>query len=187
MCLLQVLYFIDDSPVLSILDDFLPQLDAFFLNQEEVLQKCVESCYQQPPPVRSGNLGIDREDPMNQDSANSKALRECLVQVSSEELALNGGPALAGVDERYVEALELSCLLRQRLMDVRHNWRSVVSKSLCDHGRYKGTIILNVKKDNSSHASLFCVIERNCVHVTSTILVTRFLFVVSWSCHKLCC
>jgi len=143
---LQILYFVDDCPVLSILEDFLPQLDAFFLDQEEVLQKCVASCYQEPPVElpcsQSDNCNTNsiRADSVSQDSVNAKALRECLSRASSEDLALEGGPARADVDEKYVSALEMSCLLRQRLLDVGHNWRGVVQKALCDHGRYKGKI-----------------------------------------------
>lgn len=42
------------------------------------------------------------------------------------------------VDEEYVHALELYCLLKQRLLDVRHNWSAVVKEALSDHGKYTG-------------------------------------------------
>lgn len=34
------------------------------------------------------------------------------------------------VDEDYVAALELYCLLKQYLLDIKHNWRTVVAVAL---------------------------------------------------------
>ena len=42
------------------------------------------------------------------------------------------------IDEDYVHALEIYCLLRQRLVDIKHNWKTVVSRALWQHGRHTG-------------------------------------------------
>ena len=42
------------------------------------------------------------------------------------------------VDGCYVEVLEVYSLVRQRLLDVRHNWRSIVATVFKDHGKYAG-------------------------------------------------
>ena len=43
-----------------------------------------------------------------------------------------------GVDGVYVEVLEVYCLLKQRLMDVRHSWRTITITTLTQHGKYAG-------------------------------------------------
>ena len=49
------------------------------------------------------------------------------------------------VDEEYVHALEMYCLLKQRLFDVRHNWRMVLKKALSsDHGKYTGKSLTHI-------------------------------------------
>ena len=46
-----------------------------------------------------------------------------------------------GVDGEYVELLETYCLLRLRLLDVRHNWGNVKRVALSDHGKYAGVCV----------------------------------------------
>lgn len=50
--------------------------------------------------------------------------------------------AATGVDEQYVRALEMYCLLKQRLSDVRHSWKAVVKEALADHGQHTSTYSL---------------------------------------------
>ena len=61
----------------------------------------------------------------------------CILEGFLNELNIfflnyKSGPAktcLNGIDEDYVSALELYCLLKQRLLDVKHNWRTVMTVS----------------------------------------------------------
>ena len=117
----------DDAPLLSIIEDFLPHLDAFFVQQEELLCKCVDSCCQgQPLELYDKNI-----------RAHCTALWERLSQAKPADFAVDTSLRVNDVNEKYVEALEMCCLLKQRLVDVRHNWRIVVQKALCDHDSFK--------------------------------------------------
>ena len=99
--LLQVFQNIETTPLLPLLEDFLPQLDSLFLKNE------------------------------------SQGSRE--PEGGSHELE-GGSHELEGGDEEYVEVLELYCLLRQRLLDVRYNWGGVAASALAEHGKYAGKV-----------------------------------------------
>ena len=43
-----------------------------------------------------------------------------------------------GLDVEYVCALEMYCLLKQRLLDVKYSWRKVVQGSFADHEKHAG-------------------------------------------------
>ena len=97
---LQVFHFLETAPLLCILDDFLEELDAVFLNHE--------TCSTDPP----------------QDEGCGKM-----------------SEGVNGVDGKYMELLELYCLLRVRLLDVRHDWGNVMKVALGDHGKYAGVCV----------------------------------------------
>ena len=42
------------------------------------------------------------------------------------------------MDGQYVALLEMHCLLRQRLLDVQHNWRAIYSSVFCPLGKTAG-------------------------------------------------
>ena len=138
--ILQLFYFIEDSPLLLILEDFLPQLDEFFTEQESKLDG-----YNFSPeiddPVQSSITMEHKEK--SQDTKNGKVVGGVEVmaeRVKKEEgedknKAKEHGP---NIDEDYVHALEMYCLLKQRLLDVRHKWKNVVKEALSDHGKQAG-------------------------------------------------
>ena len=97
---LQAFHFLETTPLLCILDDFLEELDAIFLKHET---------RSTDPPQDEGRGKM------------SEGVRD--------------------VDGEYMELLEMYCLLRVRLLDVRHNWGNVTKVALRDHGKYAGMCV----------------------------------------------
>ena len=92
--------------------------------------------------IQSSNDNSGSEDysgsKSEQVQSDAGTLRVKLMQRKAEGVgAAVVDPPTDGRDEKYVEALEMYCLLKQRLFDVRHNWRIVVRKAFQDHGKYK--------------------------------------------------
>ncbi len=125
---IQVFYFTDYAPLLLILEDFMPQLDAFFVSHEDLLLKCVSLCHQS-----EGDSSHTESDKY------AEAFRDFLSTKAAAELADQPGLVREDVDEKYVEAMEMSCLVKQRLLDVCHSWNTVTQRALCDHDKYKST------------------------------------------------
>lgn len=76
-----------------------------------------------------------------------------------------------GVDGEYVELLEMYCLLRLRLLDVRHKWGNVTRVALSDHGKYAGVCVcidhcVTVQCHVTTDSALFqCSLSVVCVYV----------------------
>lgn len=88
----------------------------------------------------------------------AKCLKENLSQGMAKGTSVGFGPVVSDLDEKYVEALEMYCLLKMRLLDVRHSWRTVVQKALCDHGKHKS------KKDSRSLECVSTNIQLRSLH-----------------------
>ena len=106
MSLLQVFYYIEDAPLLLILDDFIQDLDQLLVKYEK--------------GTGNGRVGggdmIDKEvDDVVYDSEMEGCKEE-------ECLAVDVG---GNVDGHYVALLEMRCLLQQRVNDVQHHWWTV--------------------------------------------------------------
>ena len=64
-------------------------------------------------------------------------LEDCLETVDKLlQLSLVPGPE--DLDQEYVAALEVSCLLRQREVDIRRSWSNVVKTALAAHKEQAG-------------------------------------------------
>ena len=57
------------------------------------------------------------------------------------------------VDEDYVAALELYCLLKQCLLDIKHNWRTVVAVALASPTYTKYASECCIKSVNHSNCA----------------------------------
>ncbi len=142
-------YFIEDAPLLCILRDFLPELDDFFSEREVhlsginfnplvspseqveiilTLQRSNHKFVHKACPVQGEETGASREGVKNKG--------EGCTGVGDVEK--DDDPSVTNIDERYVHALEMYCLLKQRFLDVKYNWKTVVKDALSDHGRMAG-------------------------------------------------
>ena len=138
----QFFYYVEEAPLLCILEDFLPQLDSFFLRLESNLD--VRSFAPDVPAVlrvwrnEYGNkLHIsEREARMTAEKTSAEkvwtGLREMVEGSVVEELYRE----VTNLDEEYVHTLELYCLLKQTLLDVRQNWREVAKRAFSDHSNH---------------------------------------------------
>ena len=105
MSLLQVFYYIEDAPLLLILDDFIQDLDQLLVKYEK--------------GTRNGRVGGgDMIDGEVGDVYHS----EMEEHEEEECLAVDVG---GDVDGHYVALLEMRCLLQQRVNDVQHHWWTV--------------------------------------------------------------
>ena len=140
-------YFIEDTPLLCILRDFLPELDEFFSEreshlsginfepdinpsqQEEIIFNLLSKL-----PDKAG--AVQEKEIVRTKKKNDEGGAGVGVEEEEED-----GSSAANVDEDYVHVLEIYCLLKQRLLDVKYNWKTVVKDALSDHGRNVGKII----------------------------------------------
>lgn len=63
-------------------------------------------------------------------------LNQLFLKHESQSKDGEGGESGVEVDEGYVGVLEVYCLLRQRLTDVRYNWQNVESVAFAHHGKH---------------------------------------------------
>lgn len=126
-CIVQLFYFIEDAPLLCILEDFLPQLDRFLVEQESRLDL---------QNFITDNKSTSHKKDAGQQSNSSQE------QVKPRVLDQRGNvdPGSSSVDEDFVKALEIYCLLKQRRLDLEYHWCNV-KDSLSDHGKYAGILI----------------------------------------------
>ena len=103
--------------MLCILEDFLPQLDHYVSEHEAHLD--FTSLLSQKEGRDSNDSSAEREKP---------------------EARQQNAPTGSEVDEDYVRALEMYCLLKQRLLDIKHNWKTVVQEAFTGHGRHTGNL-----------------------------------------------
>ena len=106
MSFLQVFYYIEDAPLLLILDDFIQDLDQLLVTYEK--------------GTGNGRVGggdvIDKE---SDDVVYDSEMEECKEE---ECLAVD---VRGNVDGHYVALLEMRCLLQQRVNDVQHHWWTI--------------------------------------------------------------
>lgn len=176
----QLFYFIEDAPLLCILEDFLPQLDEFFIEQESNLdftpdidtsmQEIVGGSKHRGSKgvlegVEIGKKGVEtgkKEVETGKVERLEKGEEEVFAE-EGEEVKFKGRGvegSLASVDEQYVHALEIYCLLKQRLLDMRHSWRLVIKEALLDHGQHTGTYLAmeDWEGDHGKHAGT-CLVQ----------------------------
>ena len=117
----------------------MPQLDEFLLEQESHLDgrsitPDVQNTLQEVGGGGSGEKGGD--DPKRATNMVRGKLKtdqeEATTKIDKEE------SSVTNVDEDYVHALEIYCLLKQRLLDVRRNWKMVLKEVLADYGKHAG-------------------------------------------------
>ncbi len=104
--------------MLCILEDFLPQLDRFLLEQETKLD--LQSF------IPEARTNVEPEDVSD---------GEGRLEPQGQQEHVDAGTS---IDENYVRALEMYCLLKQRLLDIVHNWKTVVQEALPGHGKHTG-------------------------------------------------
>lgn len=144
----QLFYFIEDAPLLCILEDFLLQLDEFLMEQESNLDFTPDLEQEiKGNWVEIGKAGVETgkervETGGGEVFDDGEAVKSKEEGVKTVGVTYGGKekeePAAVGVDEKYVHALEMYCLLKQRLSDVRCSWRAVVKEALSDHGQHTG-------------------------------------------------
>jgi hypothetical protein len=142
-----VFYFIEDAPLLCVLEDFLPKLDQFFIEQESNLDFTPDVDTSVREAVRDEERAPEGRDKVTENTVKEEA--ETAKDEESDEVFTAEGEevkskgearSLSSVDEDYVSALEMYCLLKQRLSDVRHHWRLVLKEALSDHGQHTGSM-----------------------------------------------
>ncbi len=114
----QVFQYVETAPVLSIVEGFLQEVDSLFLEHEQDLLHV--------SPESRERRGVGDEGGGEERDGGQEALER-----EGED---------KNVDDEYVQALEVYCLVRQCLLDVRHSWRNVVSVVFKEHGKYAGLL-----------------------------------------------
>lgn len=120
----QVFCYVEDVPLLLILDDFIQKLDHLLLQYENTGEDM-------------GEVEGEREGEEEKGEGEGKYVQ----RGNKRELKEEGGRGRGGrdMDGQYVALLEMHCLLRQRLYDVQHNWRAVYSTVFSPLGKTAGT------------------------------------------------
>ena len=67
-----------------------------------------------------------------------------VVEVEVKSEPLEPLDLSTNLNEEYVRTLEMYCLLKQRLLNIRHNWKEVVKEALFDHGKHTGMVQLRL-------------------------------------------
>ncbi len=132
----QVFQFVESTPALCVLEGFLQEVDSLLLERERGLL----------PPGEGGGGGGGRGGGGGGGGGEGTAKLEEGHEERRGSGEYRGERQDWGenMDDEYVKALEVYCLVRQCLLDVRHSWRSIVSVVFKQHGKYAGSLALDL-------------------------------------------
>lgn len=135
----QVFCYVEDVPLLLILDDFIQSLDHLLLQYENIEEDVGE---REEEGKGKGKGEREREEERKGEGEGDRGKGEGKhEQGGGKERELKKGGRGGGggdMDGQYVALLEMHCLLRQRLHDVQHNWRAIYSSVFSPLGKTAG-------------------------------------------------